>query len=73
MPYIRCPHCGVRSYSAVPWSSPARCSNCGATLDVPIQDPVELEVRRLLYPGPSSVERVYRDRLPGGRRRPPSA
>jgi len=58
MPYIRCPRCGVLGYGAAPWSSQARCANCGAALDIPRRDPVEAEVRDLLYPGPHSVERV---------------
>lgn len=34
MPYVRCPHCGVRGYRAVPWSSAADCSNCGTAIEV---------------------------------------
>ena len=32
MPYINCPTCGVRTYSAATWSSTDHCPRCGRDL-----------------------------------------
>jgi ribosomal protein S27AE len=41
MPYVLCPRCGIRSYSAPPWSQSPECPECGAPLDVARHGSVE--------------------------------
>ena len=60
MPYVSCPHCGVRTYSAARWSHVDRCGSCGEVLTRtakrPMFDDLEVEdrVRERLYGGPRS-------------------
>lgn len=60
MPYVRCPRCGRRGYHPAPWSSMARCSNCGADLEIPRHGFTESDVRKDVYSGPPPVERPDR-------------
>lgn len=64
MPYVNCPRCGVRTYSAARWSNVDRCANCDEVLarrpakrrTTPF-DAIEVEdrVRRRLYGAPRNV------------------
>jgi hypothetical protein len=35
MPYVACPRCGHRSFTAAYWSNREHCGNCGAELPAP--------------------------------------
>lgn len=35
MPYLRCPHCQLRTFSAARWSTVDHCGRCGAELPRP--------------------------------------
>ncbi len=35
MPYVTCPRCGVRTFSAAYWSNREHCGNCGQELPAP--------------------------------------
>ncbi|MBB4661904.1 hypothetical protein [Conexibacter arvalis] len=35
MPYIACPRCGVRTFTAAYWSNREHCGNCGTELPTP--------------------------------------
>jgi ribosomal protein L34E len=61
MPYVHCPRCGLRTYSAARWSHVDRCANCDEVL-APAKrltasvDELEVEdrVRERLYGGARS-------------------
>jgi hypothetical protein len=70
MPYVRCQHCGLTSFSVAQWSSIDHCSGCHAEL--PRSAPgarrrprpdVGSEVRERLYTAPgrrTAVDRIDR-------------
>jgi len=35
MPYVTCPRCGVRTFTAAYWSNREHCGNCGRELPSP--------------------------------------
>lgn len=58
MPYVLCPRCGIRTYSAAPWSQSAECAHCGARLDIARHGSVETRIRESLYPASEHVTRI---------------
>ena len=62
MPYVICPRCELRTYTAARWSHVDRCAGCGEVLARPPKRPmtsfdeveVEDRVRERLYGGPRS-------------------
>jgi hypothetical protein len=40
MPYVSCPSCHLRTYSAARWSTRELCAGCGAPLAAPPRAPV---------------------------------
>jgi hypothetical protein len=37
MPYVSCPSCHLRAYSAARWSTRETCARCGAQLAAPVR------------------------------------
>jgi len=35
MPYVTCPRCGLRTFTAARWSNREHCGNCGVELPSP--------------------------------------
>ena len=68
MPYVLCPRCGIRSYSAPPWSQSPECPECGAPLQVTRHGTVEARVRERLYPRPAHTARIGAPRPGTGER-----
>jgi hypothetical protein len=71
MPYVVCPRCRIRTYSAAPWSQSPECPSCGAELPVGRHGSVEARIRESLYPRHDRVARIGAPRP--GRREPGSA
>jgi ribosomal protein L34E len=62
MPYVHCPRCGLRTYSAARWSHVDRCADCDEVL-------ARLPAKRLTAPFDElEVEDRVRERLYGGPR-----
>jgi hypothetical protein len=40
VPYVTCPTCGVRTYSAATWSNTDHCPRCGRDLPPRVRTPV---------------------------------
>jgi hypothetical protein len=67
MPYVRCQHCGLTSFSVAQWSSIDYCSGCHAELPRSAlaarrrsRSDVESEVRERLYIAPGRRTAVGR-------------
>ena len=62
MPYVTCPRCGLRSFTAAYWSNREQCGNCGTELP----SPRSLSPLRTAVTGhpPASSQIVRSDRRP---------
>jgi hypothetical protein len=47
MPYVSCPSCQVRAYSAARWSTRETCPRCGGPLAAPARAPQRAETGRV--------------------------
>jgi ribosomal protein L37E len=52
MPYVRCPGCGLRTFSAAYWSSTEECGRCGVAL------PREVRAYRPAAPSPQVLAQL---------------